>query len=146
MVSGSTVHGVASPHSHRHGGESPGNSSLDPPSRGKSRSKRVMSDRESRIDRRRHNARRGVKPYQAPTIDKLCVPAPLEGCPITGENGTHSSDIKSSIVAKDAHREGLPSSFLTISFPPCQVPVMDIPVLTVGVQPVESPDSIGAIK
>ncbi|GLU06568.1 hypothetical protein SLE2022_235920 [Rubroshorea leprosula] len=32
MVSGSTIHGVASPHSHRHGGESPGDSSLDPPS------------------------------------------------------------------------------------------------------------------
>ncbi|GLT28324.1 hypothetical protein SLA2020_032660 [Shorea laevis] len=146
MVTGSTVYGVASPHSHEHGGEPPRDSSPDPPSRGKSRSKRDMSDRESRIYRRRHNARRGVEPYQAPTIDKLCVPAPFEGCPITGENGTHSSDIESSVVAGDVHREGLPSSFLTISFPPRQVLVMDIPVLTAGVQPTESPDSTGAIN
>ncbi|GLU12937.1 hypothetical protein SLE2022_295920 [Rubroshorea leprosula] len=146
MITESIVHSVESPHSHGHGDEPPRDGSLDPPSRGKFRFKRVMSDRESRIDRRRHYTRRGVEPYQAPAIDKFGLSKPLEVCPNRGENGRHPPDTKSPVVTGDTHREGLPTSFLTIPFSPSQVPLVDIPVPIAGVQPAESPDSVGAIN
>ncbi|GKV28433.1 hypothetical protein SLEP1_g37492 [Rubroshorea leprosula] len=146
MVVESIVHSVENSHSHQHGGEPPRDSPFDPPSRGKSKFKRVMSDRESRIDRRRQSARRGVEPYQATSFDKLCLPKPPEDRPTRGENGTHSSSTENPVVLRDPHREGLPNPFPTISFSPSQVPLMDISIPTAGVQSVESPDSIGAIN
>ncbi|GLT61709.1 hypothetical protein SLA2020_343960 [Shorea laevis] len=105
MVTESIVHDMESPHSHRDGGEPPRDSSLDPPNRGKSRFKRIMLDQESRIDRRRHSTRQGVEPHQALTIDKSCLPKPLEGCPTRRENGTHPPDTQSLVVTGDPHRE-----------------------------------------
>ncbi|GKV31452.1 hypothetical protein SLEP1_g40137 [Rubroshorea leprosula] len=106
MVTESIVHSVESPHSHGHEDEPPRDGSLDPPSRGKFRFKRVMSDWEFRIDKRHHYTRRGVEPYQAPAIDKFGLPKPLEVCPNRGENGTHPPDIESPMNCRGAPKVG----------------------------------------